>query len=111
VGDPRRDASALRAISPISRRARKGEPGAAGEQGTRAAMDWRDLWARIAQGKGERGSGARGWMEAGVAGGSGARGRLVRGLASRRKAESKGRTVHQKNVDVYITDLSSSRDL
>jgi hypothetical protein len=90
VGDPRRDASALRAISPISRRARKGEPGAAGERGTRAAMDWRDLWARIAQGKGERGSGARGWMEASVAGGAGHAGDWFVGSrrAERQKAKA-----------------------
>jgi hypothetical protein len=37
-----------------------------GERGTRAAMDWRNLWARVAQGKGERGAG-----EADVVGGAG----------------------------------------
>ena len=35
----------------------KGSRALRGERGTRAAMDWRDLWARVAQGKG---SGARG---------------------------------------------------
>jgi hypothetical protein len=45
---------------PTSHRVRvaqgKGSPALRGERGTRAAMDWRDLWARVAQGKGERGT-------------------------------------------------------